>query len=183
MSQFEPLLPLFSRRWIVPTLRQLWVDRGAKFVTLMKALNSSPGAMRATVKDLLKLGLIQRNPGYGHPMRPEYVLTVRGARLAERCDELMKELSAAGIKDGYTSKWSVMVLSCLSHGGMRFSELRTSLGVVTDRSLTICLKSLCKSGAVTRTVTDGFPPSVSYALSPNAKGLGDSIKRLIEASR
>ena len=50
-----------------------------------------------------------RNPGYGHPLRPEYVLTPRGFRLPA-CVRLVEALQRLDFEDGGLKKWSIPVL-------------------------------------------------------------------------
>ncbi len=83
---------LFHRRWAVPVLAQLHRDRGAKAITLTNGLSVSRESLRATLDELIEHGWIARNPGYGHPMRPEYLLTRRGEKLGPTCVRLMAML-------------------------------------------------------------------------------------------
>ena len=84
LERIDRLTALFRRRWACPVIAELHRSDGAKFVTLVNRLGSNPAAMRTTLDDLLELGWIRRNPGYGHPMRPEYLLTAHGERIAAR---------------------------------------------------------------------------------------------------
>ena len=74
---------IFHHRWSVPVLALLAEERGARLVRLSRALGASPGACRATLDALIELGLVTPNPGYGHPLRPEYILTPAGESLTE----------------------------------------------------------------------------------------------------
>ena len=179
MAQIDRLSDVFHKRWTVPILQSLWENKGSKYVTLIKALGGSPGAIRATLKDLLRRDWVMKNPGYGHPMRPEYVLTGKGALVASRCHFLMGALEDARLSEAHRSKWAVSVLYCVGEQEQRFSKIKTRLTLVTDRSLVLCLKALCKSGAVERRVEDTFPPSVVYSISRRAKGIHKHISALL----
>ena len=87
-SPAQRLAELFHRRWAVPILAELHRDRGAKFVTLAYRLSASQTAVRQTLDELIQRGFVRRNSGYGHPLRPEYLLTSRGDRLAPECTTL-----------------------------------------------------------------------------------------------
>ena len=53
----------------------------------------------------------------------------------------------------------------LSRGSMRFSELKRSLGSISQKVLTTTLRSLERDGYITREVTPSIPPRVDYALT------------------
>ncbi len=164
------IVDLFHHRWSVPILAELHRAGGAgRFVTLAHALGLSRESLRQTLSALTEAGLVRRNPGYGHPLRPEYLLTEAGRRVAPHCDALLAALRRDGLVDLGLKKWSVPVLVALA-GERRFGELRGELGV-SPRALALALKELADAGLVERRVHDGFPPSTSYRLTPRARRL------------
>src|SRR6266849_3077327 len=62
-------------------------------------------------------------------------------------------------------KWTVLVVSTLGEGPKRFNELRRALGSISQRMLTLTLRSLERAGLVTRTMFPTIPPRVDYALT------------------
>lgn len=74
-------------------------------------------------------------------------------------------------------KWSVLVVATLSRGPHRFSELRREIEAISQRMLTLTLRSLERDGLVSRTVTPTIPPRVDYALTP----LGHSLQQPVLA--
>ena len=62
-------------------------------------------------------------------------------------------------------KWTIPVVMLLSSGGLRFSELKRSLPGISQRMLTLSLRSLERDGLVTRCVTPTVPARVDYALT------------------
>ena len=76
-----------------------------------------------------------------------------------------------------SDKWKVLILRDLMPGTKRFSELKRSVGHVTQKVLTAQLRQMEESGLLTRTVYPEVPPRVEYALS----GLGQSLRPIIEA--
>lgn len=64
------------------------------------------------------------------------------------------------------SKWPVLIVLHLDLRPMRFSELRRTIGGITQKSLTAALRELEKDGLVERQVTASIPPRVDYALTP-----------------
>ena len=88
MSADEPpagpleLATIFRRRWAPQTIALLESRRGERFVSLCHELGAHQGAVRDTLDYLMEIGIVIRNPGYGHPLRPEYILTPIGSRVA-----------------------------------------------------------------------------------------------------
>jgi DNA-binding HxlR family transcriptional regulator len=68
-------------------------------------------------------------------------------------------------------KWSVLVVTRLGDGPMRFNELRRSIGGISQRMLTLTLRGLERDGLVTRTVFPTIPPRVDYELTPLGRDL------------
>lgn len=62
-------------------------------------------------------------------------------------------------------KWSILTIAMLSRGTMRFSELKRSLGSISQKVLTSTLRGLERDGYVVRTVTPSIPPRVDYTLT------------------
>ena len=69
-------------------------------------------------------------------------------------------------------KWSTLIVSALSDGSMRFSELRREIPSISQRMLTLTLRGLERDGLVSRTVTPTIPPRVDYELTE----LGHSLQ-------
>ena len=63
----------------------------AKFVVLQKRLGISRSSLQRTLRALIDAGLVKKNPGYGHPMRPEYLLTERGAKVGAPAQALIAQ--------------------------------------------------------------------------------------------
>ena len=147
-------------------LAELRHERGSRFVTLETRLGVTPDSLRRTLNALIADGLVTRNPGYGHPLRPEYVLTDEGRRVAGVCDRLLAVLN--GLEDVALRKWSMPVVHALGPGPRRFSELRGALSAVSPRALALALKELQAAGLVERTITDDYPPASVYGLTARA---------------
>ncbi|MGR3805562.1 winged helix-turn-helix transcriptional regulator [Marinibacterium profundimaris] len=89
-----------------------------------------------------------------------------------RCPAVRNLLQTIG------SKWSVIVALHLSAGPHRFSELKRSVGGVSQKSLTTCLRELERNGLVERVVTPSVPPRVDYALTELGETLMEPLKAL-----
>lgn len=70
------------------------------------------------------------------------------------------------VLDHVTSRWGVLVIVALSHGGMRWGELRRTVEGVSEKMLAQTLRTLEADGFVDRTVAATVPPRVDYALTP-----------------
>src|ERR1700723_3192432 len=75
-------------------------------------------------------------------------------------------------------KWSVLVVSRLGNGPLRFNELRRAIGGISQRMLTLTLRGLERDGLITRTVFPTIPPRVDYALTPLGRDLLDPVSAL-----
>jgi DNA-binding HxlR family transcriptional regulator len=148
---------LTHHRWAIPIIALLHQQRGAKFVTLANSLHLSRDALTRSLNALLEAGWARRNPGYGHPLRPEYLLTERGERLGATSAELIVWLEAHALQEPMLNKWSLPVVTALPHH-TRFTNLQRALSGITPRALTLTLEDLQTHGLVTRQGRD-------YALS------------------
>ena len=78
---------------------------------------------------------------------------------------LSTECPSREILEHLTSKWSVLVLRCLSDGVHRFSELKQRIEGVSEKMLSQTLKTLEYDGFILRTVYPVVPPKVEYQLT------------------
>jgi DNA-binding HxlR family transcriptional regulator len=77
-------------------------------------------------------------------------------------------------------KWSLLVLVTLKENGtMRFSDVHKSIGDISQRMLTVTLRSLEANGLVDRKVYPEVPPRVEYCLTAAGNGLMPYIKDLV----
>lgn len=166
MDRIDRLAALFHRRWACPVLAQLHREQGAKFITLVNALGASAGAMRQTIDELIDLGWVRGNPGYGHPLRPEYLLTRRGERIAPACDRLDRATRSLAVQDIALRRWSMPALYVIGEGPTRFTQVTDALPGATDRAVSLSLKDLGSAELVERHVLDGPPPGSAYCAAP-----------------
>lgn len=78
------------------------------------------------------------------------------------------------------SKWSVMIVTRLSAGPMRFSELKREVSDITQKMLTATLRTLEEDGFVRRVVTPTIPPRVDYELTELGYDLFEPLEALGE---
>jgi DNA-binding HxlR family transcriptional regulator len=77
----------------------------------------------------------------------------------DRCIRLGKILSLIG------DKWVIMVIGSLSLGSKRYNAIKREIGGVSQRMLTLTLKTLERDGVLKRTVIPSVPPGVEYELT------------------
>ena len=75
-------------------------------------------------------------------------------------------------------KWKTVILYHLMDGTLRYNELRKQMPTVTERTLSLQLKTLEDDGIVLRKVYTSKPPlKVEYSLTE----LGQTLKPIIKA--
>ena len=163
------LARLLHHRWALPILAQVVEERGCKFITLSRRLGVRAERLRPALAQLAELDLVISNPGYGHPMRPEYILGAVGAEVAEPARALVQWLERADLKRTGLKKWQLPALSAVGHGATRFNEIQAELTGATPRAVTLALKDLIGVELITRRVDEGFPPTPRYAASRRAR--------------
>ncbi|MET4678211.1 helix-turn-helix domain-containing protein [Luteibacter sp. ME-Dv--P-043b] len=77
-----------------------------------------------------------------------------------------------------TDKWSMMVLTVLHSGPLRFNAIKRQLEGVTQKALTQCLRRLERNGLLTRTILPAAPIGVEYALTDLGRSLHRPFKAL-----
>lgn len=82
-------------------------------------------------------------------------------------------------------KWTLLVIYILfrlGKGSMRFTELKQQMPDISQRMLTMTLRTLEEDGYVTRTIFPEIPPRVEYALTERAKSLKPILDSLLQWS-
>jgi DNA-binding HxlR family transcriptional regulator len=178
----NPLARLCARTWSLRVLDLLNRRSGARFVELAYGTGASRPRLTAALEALVEAGLVMRNPGYGHPLRPEYILTERGRNAAEPAAECLAVASRwkdhAGI---IHRKWPLPILGSIGENACRFSALRHTLPGATARALSLTLAGLSGAGLVRRDVVDSSPPLVLYRVAKPARPILPPARHLAAA--
>ncbi|MPV55199.1 transcriptional regulator [Burkholderia sp. HI2761] len=82
--------------------------------------------------------------------------------------------------DQISDKWSMMVVTVLDGGPLRFNEIRRRLQGVTQKALTQCLRRLERNGLVSREVISLSPVAVQYQITPLGRTLQQPLRALHE---
>lgn len=75
------------------------------------------------------------------------------------------------VQDVLSGKRKILILWYLSYQKMRFGELKRRLPDVTQRMLTLQLRSLESDGLIIRKIFPEMPPRVEYSLSEKGRGI------------
>ena len=83
------------------------------------------------------------------------------------------------VLDRLSDKWSMLIILVLSHEEkMRFNELHRSIGDISQKMLTVALRSLEADGLVSRKIYPEIPPKVEYRLTEVGKSIVPHITML-----
>ncbi|MEV5752503.1 helix-turn-helix domain-containing protein [Actinoallomurus sp. NPDC052308] len=76
-------------------------------------------------------------------------------------------------------KWTVLVVTTLEPGPMRFTALHERIAGISQRMLSHTLRALQRDGLITRTPYAEVPPRVEYALTPLGRSLAAAVDHLV----
>lgn len=77
-----------------------------------------------------------------------------------------------------SSRWAVLILRDLMGGTKRFSELKRSIGHISQKVLTANLRAMEEKGLLTRTVYPEVPPRVEYTLTETGRSLSPVLEAM-----
>lgn len=97
----------------------------------------------------------------------------------ETGSEPQKVCPVRDIMDRFGDKWSLLVILNLGYSGKnRFNELRSKINGISQRMLTVTLRSLERDGLISRKIYAEIPPRVEYELTALGNGLLQQISML-----
>ena len=137
----ELLVKLTSRAWSLSILAKMAGGTPGRQASLISATGAGRTAFKQSLDHLIDLGLLERIPGHGHPLRPEFRLTVEGAEIAGIAHSIEVLVEQPGERTLLRRAWSLPVLSA-SRQPRYFGEIKSQLPAITDRSLSQSLKLL-----------------------------------------
>lgn len=167
---------LGGRRWSVLVLAALAAEGGgARFVLLLNRVGCARSALASTLDHLKASGWIRRNPGHGHPLRPEYLLTDKGAAIASQAMEIEAVSADLGLGPKAFQRWTLPLTCELRASPRRFTHLKNELVPATPRALSLTLKQMMGHDLVSRAVVENFPPAPLYDLTSRGRELAQAI--------
>ena len=152
----------------MPILSSLHSGVTGRQAPLLAATGASRTAFAQSLDHLISIGLVERNPGYGHPLRPEFRLTRLGANAAEIARKIY-DVSPEGDQRLLRRSWTLPVLTSL-HTPSYFSDIKRNLPMITDRALSQSLKSMEAKDWVCRHVDGTARPPRSLYCAVNTGG-------------
>ncbi len=135
------LVKLTSRAWSLNILALMHSGVPGRQAPLLAATSASRTSFAASLKHLVDLGLIEKNPGHGHPLRPEFRLTPSGILVAAAASRIVKAVPDETDFSLLRHNWTVPILALIAEP-RRFSMIRSDLMTITDRALSKSLYQL-----------------------------------------
>jgi len=167
---------LGAGRWLAPLMAHFGAEGGARFAVLLARIGLSRSALAASLTQLQAADWLTRNRGHGHPLRPEYLLTAKGAPIAAFAARLMAQRERLGLEPPQLPRWSLPVILRLDGGPARFSAIRRALPPVTPRALSLTLKQMLATDLIDRALEPDFPPIAIYGLTRRGAGLAGAMR-------
>ncbi len=163
-----------SRAWAIPILASLHNGISGRQAPLLTATGASRTAFSQSMDHLIQSGLIARNPGFGHPLRPEFILTKQGAEAAEIADKIQ---SVTPLEEHALIRraWTLPVLATLRNS-RRFGEIKQELSLITDRALSQSLALMEQKKWLAREVDlKARPPTPIYLAANTGMKISQAI--------
>ncbi len=155
------LVKLTSRAWSLKVLALMYEGVPGRQAPLLAASGASRTAFVHSLCYLEDLGLLERNPGHGHPLRPEFRLTPAGqtlAPIAHQIEAAVRDETGAIL---LRKMWTVPLLAVAKRPKV-FSELKRELKPITDRALSKSLRELDNQNWIERSVNVELRPPRPY---------------------
>lgn len=169
----DSFVNITSRAWALPILSSLHAGVAGRQAPLLVATGASRTAFAQSMDHLIKIGLLERNPGYGHPLRPEFRLTPLGKEAAAIADKVQR-VSSEEDQDLLRKSWTLPVLTSLQTPS-HFNDIKRNLQTITDRALSQSLKSMEVRDWVQRSVDETARPPRSIYRAVNTGGMISKI--------
>lgn len=83
------------------------------------------------------------------------------------------------VLDCIGDRWSLLTLTVLAAGTLRFTQVKRAIGDISPRMLAQTLRTLERDGYVIRKVHPTVPPKVEYRLTPLGRSLLGKLAPLV----
>ena len=94
--------------------------------------------------------------------------------------ELTGDCPVRNVLDRIGDKWSILVIGILGESGtLRFNEINAIIGTISQKMLTVTLKTLEADGLVSRKIYPQVPPRVEYTLTELGQSLLPAMSSLV----
>ncbi len=175
----EMLVKICEKAWALTALALIMKGTPVRVAVLAAAAGTPRSSMKPSVLHLHKLGLLAKNLGHGHPLRPEAMLTPEGEKWAEFALNLEGLLYRDEERRLVRLNWTLPTLR-VAYTPVRFTELRNTLAPVRDSTLSIALRRLEGTGWLERQVDAELrPPQVAYLTINRGREIGDLLQEAV----
>jgi len=166
------IVKVTSRAWSLDILSLMLSGTPGRQAALLSASGAGRTALVQSLSHLVDLALLERNPGHGHPLRPEFQLTQAGVVAATIADKITKAVPEPSERALLRRAWTVPVL-IIAQKPKHFTDIRNELGQITDRALSQSLKHLHAWQWIQRNVDSTFrPPRPLYQATETGARIG-----------
>src|SRR3981189_3600230 len=138
------------------------------FISGLLSATSVRAAYGITARNILFVALrcsSAKSPQGGTILSDTHIDVCKGGHSSEERRAFADILARIG------DKWTVLVVGVLALGPRRYRQIFKLVEGISQRMLTLTLKSLERDGLVTRTVYPTNPPRVAYELTERGKPL------------
>ena len=98
-------------------------------------------------------------------------------------DAMFPDCPVRNVLSRMMDKWTLLVLYTLEHKDtLRFNDIRRAVPDISQKSLTVTLKSMEAGGLVSRKVTPAVPVKVEYSLTERALSVMPILDQLLSWS-
>ena len=167
----EVLRALGANRWALPVIALLSREGGARSAVIARAYGLSAHSLTRCLEHLRGCGWVIPNPGHGHPLRPEYVLSEAGRPVGALCERIGDAQGRVAMTFRDFSRWSLPLVAGLAP---RMEPLWRVAGTAgpghAARAVAETLQGMIGQDLVTRRLEDRFPPLALYGLSGRGRG-------------
>lgn len=169
------LRTLTAHRWAMPVMALLAQEKGSRFAVIATRFGLSSHSLTRCLQHLRESGWVIPNPGHGHPLRPEYVLTETGHAAGAACVRIMDARRKLGLEAADLPRWGLPVVAGMDIDWSRFGMLQSRLAPVTPRALSMTLQAMIGHDLVKRRLEDRFPPVPLYGLTGRGQDLAGAM--------
>lgn len=152
----NPLVNVTARAWALPVLAAMHDGVIGRQSRLIGATGASRTAFAQSLDHLIQSGLLERNPGHGHPLRPEFRLTKAGEQVAKMASQI-NAVSPFADHRLLRRTWTLPILATLSEP-RHFGMIKEQLGAITDRALAQSLRTMEDQAWISRQVNSTLRP-------------------------
>ena len=171
----DAIVKLTSRAWALEILALLHRGTPGRQAPLLAASGASRTAFVQSLTHLCDLGLLERNPGHGHPLRPEFRLTPAGTAMAAVADRVLSAVPKRADTSPLRRTWTLPILA-VTQAPQHFTAIRDTLRTITDRALSLSLQRLQAQQWVMRSVsTADRPPRTLYRAVNAGVAIGQAV--------